>query len=179
MKWLPARLPPHCKIIITTVRSDLTYKSLNGRHDNETLTIPLFRKSSHKAAVIKRHLAMHCKCLNANHLKTITGCKLSSRPLFLTILASELRVCGTFDNLTGLLEKYVSAPSFRELWNSIISRWTREYGWSTEERLSASMSNFRQIDRKPSYQFCLKFLTLSLCYPASIVLVHAECSNGT
>ena len=163
MKWLPARLPPHCKIIITTVRSDLTYKSLNGRGDNETLTIPLFSKSSHKAAVIKRHLAMHCKCLDADHLKIITGCKLSSRPLFLTILASELRVCGTFDNLTKLLEKYVSAPSFRELWKFIISRWTREYGWSTEGRLSASMSNFGQIDRKPSsYHFCLKFLTLSL-----------------
>ena len=124
----------------------LRWGSISGRRDNETLSIPLFSSTTDKAAVIERHLAMHCKCLDANHLKTITGCKLSSRPLFLTILASELRVCGTFDNLTKLLEKYVSAPSFRDLWKFIISRWTREYGWSTEGRLSASLSNYGQID---------------------------------
>nr|XP_054750859.1 uncharacterized protein LOC129256719 [Lytechinus pictus] len=146
MKWLPDVLPSHCKIIITTVRSDLTYKSLMNRPDCETLSVPLFESTADKGTVIERHLAMHCKCLDASHLKKIVNCKLSSRPLFLTVLANELRVCGTFDNLPDLLKRYVKAPSFRDLWKSIISRWTKEYGWSTEGRLSASMSNFGQID---------------------------------
>ncbi|XP_072180512.1 tetratricopeptide repeat protein 41-like [Diadema setosum] len=137
LKWLPTDLPAHCKIIITTIRSDPTYESLSSRQDSEVLAVPLFTSTEDKTAVIKKHLEIHCKCLDDRHLETIVKCKMSSRPLFLTILASELRACGTFQNLSTLLDRYVSAPSFQDLWKCIISRWTQDYGWSTEGRPSA------------------------------------------
>ena len=86
----------------------------------------------HKRTIIKEHLAIHCKCLNREQLERIMTCRLSEKPLFLSILANELRVCGVWGSLDELLEGYLEAMSIRDLWGRIIQRWVREYGWSLE-----------------------------------------------
>ena len=99
MSWLPLKLPPQCKIVLTTVRSDLTYKTLSQRPDTKVLLVPLFTDNNQKSSMVTENLAIHCKCLDQAQLQRVVTSKLSDRPLFLSILANELRVRGTYGNL--------------------------------------------------------------------------------
>ena len=133
--WLPAVLPPHCRIIFTTARSDATYRALQLRPDTKTLTVPVLDDLGLRREVIQGHLAVHCKCLDDSHLERVINCRLSSRPLFLSVLANELRV---FSRLEQHLEGYLEASSVRDLWGRIIQRWIRDYGWASEGAISES-----------------------------------------
>lgn len=130
--WLPPNLPPQCKIIFTSVRSDITFKSLSQRLDTKVLTVPLLSNTASKNEVIREHLAMHCKCLSNEQLDRIVNCKLSGRALFLSVLANELRVFGVYSHLDYHLDSYLEAASIRDLWGRIIQRWIKDYGWTTD-----------------------------------------------
>ncbi|XP_022099088.1 uncharacterized protein LOC110983816 isoform X2 [Acanthaster planci] len=141
MSWLPATMPPQCQIILTTVRSDLTYKTLSQRGDTQVLPVPLFKDKGQKSAMVANNLAIHCKCLDRGQMEKVVTSKLSDRPLFLSILANELRVCGTYRNLDKVLEQYVEAATFRDLWKCVIHRWIRDYGWTTDGRSTSASSD--------------------------------------
>lgn len=136
--WLPDILPSHCKIITTTIRSDLTFKALAQRTDNTFHIVPLFTDTTDKATVLEQLLALHCKCLNKQHLEAIVNAKLSSKPLFLSIVANELKLFGTYMKVEECLEQYTSASTFRDLWRLVIIRWTKDYGWTRAGRMDAS-----------------------------------------
>ncbi|XP_019634220.1 PREDICTED: uncharacterized protein LOC109477408 [Branchiostoma belcheri] len=131
--WLPFPLPPQCRIIVTTTRSDLTYKALVNRPDVTDLNVPLLADSPSKSTVMEEHLAEHCKCLDSGQLQRIVECKLSSRPLFLFVLAHELCVIGQQQGVDRQLEVYLEATSIRDLWVSIIQRWAKDYGWHSRK----------------------------------------------
>ncbi len=82
MSWLPHPLPPHCKIVFTTVSSDATYRTLSQREDNQMVVMPLLGDVNTRSQVIREHLAMHCKALDPNQLERIVHCKLSDRLVF-------------------------------------------------------------------------------------------------
>ena len=79
MSWLPMPIPPHCKVVLTTVRSDTTYKVLGARGDNTTVTLPLMSDVTMRSKVVREHLAMHCKALDECQLQRIVSSKLSDR----------------------------------------------------------------------------------------------------
>ncbi|XP_038054126.1 tetratricopeptide repeat protein 41-like isoform X2 [Patiria miniata] len=145
MSWLPAALPPQCQIVLSTVRSDLTYKTLSQRGDTQVLPVPLFRDKGQKTTMVANNLAVHCKCLDQAQMEKVVASKLSDRPLFLSILANELRVCGSYGNLDKVMEQYIEAVTFRDLWKCVIHRWIRDYGWTTDGR-STSVSTDNSLD---------------------------------
>lgn len=57
--WLPTSLPRHCRIILSTSRADLTYRSLCDRGDVEVVTLPGVKDNSlimsYLKTVVKRH----------------------------------------------------------------------------------------------------------------------------
>ena len=152
LDWLPYPLPPQCKIIVTSLKSDLTYRQLSGRGDVKTVQIPPLKDSEHRRAIVRDHLALHCKALNGEQLERIVSCRHADKPLFLSILASELRVCGggvgQSGDLDELLEGYLESMSVRDLWGRIIQRWVREYGW-TLDALENSDGNSDNSQGKP------------------------------
>ena len=86
-----------------------------------------------KSRVVKEYLAIHCKCLNDAQLDRIVSSKLSDRPIFLTVLANELRVFGVYSRLDYHLDSYLDARSIRDLWSKIILRWVKDYSWNSNE----------------------------------------------
>ncbi|XP_033647263.1 uncharacterized protein LOC117306832 [Asterias rubens] len=146
MSWLPEKLPAQCKIVLTTVRSDLTYKSLSQRQDTQVLLVPLFTDRGQKSSMVTENLAIHCKCLDEVQLQKVVTSKLSDRPLFLSILANELRVRGTYGNLDKVIDQYIEAVTFRDLWKCVIQRWIRDYGWTTDGRSTSVSSDSSRED---------------------------------
>ena len=129
---MPQPLPPQCRVILTTAHSDLTFKVLCQRKDTKTLMVPRLSDPASRREVIEEYLAMHCKCLNNEQLDRIVSCKLSDRPLFLTVLSNELRVFGVNSKLDYHLDSYLEAFSIRDLWSRIIQRWIKDYSWTAQ-----------------------------------------------
>ncbi|XP_033120018.1 putative tetratricopeptide repeat protein 41 [Anneissia japonica] len=132
MNWLPNPLPNHCKVIISTIKSDLTYKSLLSRPDVVIHQVPAFSDATDKASIMEKHLALYFKSLDAHQMEQVLNCPMSDRPLFLTILANELRVFGSFHKLDEMLSQYCACTSFRDLWRRIIEHWCKAYGWQRD-----------------------------------------------
>ena len=107
MSWLPAKLPGTCKIIISTAKSDATFTYLSQRTDVTTITVPLLNSIQSREQVITGQLALHHKSLDSDQLSRIVKSKLSDCPLFLTILANELRVFGVYSRLDSFLDRYL------------------------------------------------------------------------
>ncbi|XP_070559768.1 tetratricopeptide repeat protein 41-like [Ptychodera flava] len=132
LSWLATPLPAQCKIILTTVRSDLTYQALSKRRDTVIYTVPLMNDPDMKRSVVEEHLALHCKSLDKGQIDDIMEWKLSDRPLFLSVLANELRVIGNHKNLNKQITNYLETSNNRDLWRLIIERWIKDYSWTSD-----------------------------------------------
>ena len=161
MTWLPHPLPPQCKVIVTTAKSDLSYKALCQRSDTTTLTMASLTDLTSKQQIVKEHLAMHCKSLDEEQLSRIVSCKLSHRPIFLSVLANELRVFGVYSRLDYHLNSYLEASSMRDLWCQIIQRWIKDYSWtSTDVAVSDSSSSSSNIGKNKNIHLQLDILEM-------------------
>ena len=110
------------------------------------MTIPPLSDDSDKKAIIQEHLAVHHKALTDSQLSQIAAHKLSDRPLFLSVLANELRVFGVYGRLEEHLSTYLAVGSIRELWGCIIQRWVTDYGWTVDYTEFKSESPIIEIE---------------------------------
>nr|XP_014348829.1 PREDICTED: putative tetratricopeptide repeat protein 41 [Latimeria chalumnae] len=144
--WLPQPLPPQCKLILTTVSSDLSCKSIAGRQDVQAVQVTNTSDSRVRSSMLQGHLPALCKEMEEGHVISVLHKKLSLSPLYLAMLASELGVCGLFRRETECLEGYLEAQSLQGLWALILKRWMEDYSWVVERR-----SNSRRRKRVPSF----------------------------
>ncbi|XP_071960827.1 putative tetratricopeptide repeat protein 41 [Antedon mediterranea] len=176
MTWLPNPIPQHCKIIVSTVKSDLSYKSLVSRPDCMVYCLPILSDSTSKTAIMKSHF----KSIMTQHIDQALRCPLNDRPLFLTIIANELSISDSCE-LDNMLAQYCECTTFRELWRCIIDNWCKTYGWqrdgfrssnssgsNTESSLSGWVADLlcllatsRQGMSEPELLSCLKLLGYS------------------
>lgn len=129
LRWLPDALPPHCKFIITTTFTDLTYKSLTARTDVRTLMCPGLSDPSIHRSILLKHLSLPCKELPTNVFQRIMAKKLCHLPAFLAVLGTEMRSCGVQREKVEeieLLEEYIDVDSMPELWVKVILRWVKD-----------------------------------------------------
>lgn len=132
---MPDALPPHCKFIITTTFTDLTYKSLIARTDVHTLTCPDLSDPSIHRSILLKHLSLPCEELPTNIYQRIVPKKLCHLPTFLALLGTEMRSCGVQrekeEEEIELLEEYIDVDSMPELWVKVILRWVKDYNGAT------------------------------------------------
>ncbi|KAA0720627.1 Tetratricopeptide repeat protein 41 [Triplophysa tibetana] len=139
LRWLPDALPPHCKCIITTTFTDLTYKSLNLRTDVHTLTCPHLSDPIIHRSVLLKHLSLPCKELPTHVFQRIAAKKLCHLPAFLALLGTEMRSCGVQrekEEEIELLEEYIDVDSMPELWVKVVLRWVKDYNGSRSRDMS-------------------------------------------
>ena len=145
MEWLPNTLSPFCKVIISTTASDITGKILRKRVD-----ISLHELSNLKTQSDKREFLL--KCVQYNEIKLpeslirqICSCTLSTNPLFLYIISTELRNFLGNKQVERILETCSNASSIGEVWKDLIASWTSSVGWclpvSSSTRLPGSSTN--------------------------------------
>ena len=143
MKWLPALLPSTCKIIVSTSKSDKSYTTLMQRTDAECLQISNLNDSNVRKELTEGHLLNYCKNINDSQMKQLINSQFADNPLALFVLANELKdfnVTKDSSTVWEHLEFYLSASTVSELLAKIISRWVKDYSWTSEEMDTESNS---------------------------------------
>ena len=137
-------LPPQCRVVASVATTSAAaavaavvapaaaYRCLSQRADARFVAVPPLATAADKLAVLRAHLVLHCKCLDGARLRRVAASRLSSRPLFLAVLSSELRVCGAaHSSLDAHLDTYLRVSSVAHLWVTVIQRWVADYSWTT------------------------------------------------
>lgn len=127
--WLPCSLPPHCKFIMSTVSSSLSYKLLCARPDVRTVEFISIGDKEVKLNVFRQRLSIPNKDALQQSQSTLRK-KTNLNPLKLTILANELRECRIYRGEYRCLKEYLEVVSVQELWELILKRWIEDYSWT-------------------------------------------------
>ncbi|XP_011888047.1 PREDICTED: tetratricopeptide repeat protein GNN isoform X2 [Cercocebus atys] len=135
--WLPHSLSPHCKFIMTTVSSSLSYKSLCARPDVRTVELISTGDEETKLNIFRKHLSIP-NMDPFQHSRQSLRKKPELSPLKLTILANELKECRIYRNEFHCMKEYLEAVSVQELWELVLKRWIEDYSWTFQPKRSNS-----------------------------------------
>ncbi|XP_048212963.1 putative tetratricopeptide repeat protein 41 [Perognathus longimembris pacificus] len=168
--WLPNSLPPHCKFILSTTSSSLSFKSLCARSDVRTIELSSIGDEDTKLSIFKQHLSMPNQDSFWQN-KQIWRKKTNLSPLKLTILANELKECRVYRNEFQCMREYLEVTSIQELWELILKRWIEDYSWtSNQKKTNSSTVAIEGLDSWLSDALCL--LCIAHCGLAEDELLH-------
>ncbi|XP_068133027.1 putative tetratricopeptide repeat protein 41 isoform X2 [Hyperolius riggenbachi] len=136
--WLPASLPPYCKMIITTRTYHLSYKSLMLRPDVQMVAFPVLSDAGERMSILHKHLAMPSRHIAPCLLENIDNKKKKLSSLQLAVLASELRIC---PDLSNCIDSHLEVQSTEQLWSMVIQHWIKHYSWTYEMKKKSKIIN--------------------------------------
>ncbi|XP_030741710.1 putative tetratricopeptide repeat protein 41, partial [Echinops telfairi] len=160
--WLPCSLAPHCKFILSTVSSSLSYKSLCGRPDVRTMELVSTGEAEAKLRIFRQHLSTPSNDPFRQRRQALRK-KTNLNPLKLTILASESKECRIYRNELQCMKAYLEVASIQDLWELILKRWVEDYSWTFTKRKggSCTLASGEGLDGWVADVLCL--LSISHC----------------
>ncbi|XP_077121758.1 tetratricopeptide repeat protein 41-like isoform X2 [Ranitomeya variabilis] len=127
--WLPARLPQHCKIIMTSRNSHLSYKCLMSRSDVQIEEMEMASNRDECLGILHKHLAMPSRKVPPCLMESFENKKRKISPLQLAALASELRIC---PDVAYWIDGPLEVLTTEQLWSLLIKHWVKHYSWPCE-----------------------------------------------
>ena len=128
LSWLPNNIPPACRVVVSTTRSDVSYKYLSSRPDVHLINIPPLN-SNEKSRVLHEWCGAHARYLDPRDEATILAGKLSGRPVYHVVLANEVRLNGRARVGDRLLDACTRARCLSDFWTAVIHTWSQDYSW--------------------------------------------------
>ncbi|KAM9229131.1 putative tetratricopeptide repeat protein 41 [Dugong dugon] len=160
--WLPCSLSPHCKFIMSTVSSSLSYKSLCARPDVRTLEFISTGEEEVKLNIFRQHLFIPSNDPFQQNRQALRK-KTNLNPLKLTILANEFKECRIYRDEFQCMKEYLEVVSIQDLWELILKRWMEDYSWTIKKKKANSdtVSSGEGLDGWVADALCL--LSISHC----------------
>ncbi|XP_053319524.1 tetratricopeptide repeat protein 41-like [Spea bombifrons] len=138
--WLPVNLPRHCKIIMTTNKSHLSYKYMKERIDVQMIELEAL-SGDVGLEIIKKQLAISDKQIAPDQLESIVNKKGKITPLQLAVLASELCLYSQYMFESSSVDDYLDALTTEQMWSFLIERWVKDYSWTYEKPKKKKKAN--------------------------------------
>ncbi len=126
LDWLPKRLPENLKIILSLKEDEKDNELMDHIEklkENENIsnsTVKPFNDKEEKKKLINDYLKKYLKALDDKQIDTICDFEGSKNPLYLKILLSELRVFGSFVQLSNEMQQFGETP--KEAFNTVLNR---------------------------------------------------------
>ncbi|XP_030833932.1 TPR repeat-containing protein DDB_G0287407 [Strongylocentrotus purpuratus] len=119
LKWLPRELPPNVQMLLST----LPGKALDAV---KAFNWPVFHvqplDQAEKGEIIRCYMELYSKSLNAEQTDMIVNAKQTSNALYLRALLDEVRVYGSFYELTAAIKTYLQARDPGQLFVKVLER---------------------------------------------------------
>ncbi|KAM3924793.1 tetratricopeptide repeat protein 41-like [Leptodactylus fuscus] len=127
--WLPGRLPHHCKMIMTTRNSHLSYKCLMSRSDVQIEELAMKSDVDERLCVFHKHLGMPSRKVPTCFMESLENKKRQISPLQLAALSSELCIC---PGAAYCIDSPLETLSTEQLWSVLIKHWVKHFSWPRE-----------------------------------------------
>ncbi|XP_033109970.1 uncharacterized protein LOC117111193 [Anneissia japonica] len=131
LKWLPKKLPKGVKMVLST----LPGKAHDAVQTNKWPTFEIFPlQSSEKKQIITEYMTLYAKTLSEEQMEMIIKADQTSNPLYLKSLMDEIRMYGSFYQLTNAIETYLRADDPGKLFVKILERLETDFESGSYER---------------------------------------------
>ncbi len=126
LEWLPKVMPEGVRLIISTTPGESEDRLLERgwqRLDVEPIEDPGIRKS-----IIVRYLGEFHKGITAAQLDALANDPKASSPLYLRLVAEELRLHGEHETLAEEIDRYTGAETIDDVFQLVLARLETDYG---------------------------------------------------
>ena len=130
LDWLPKQLPDNLKIIISIKKEEndkeiSKYIEKLQKIDNICYSsVKPFKEKDEKKKLINEYLKKYLKALDDKQIDTICDFEGSKNPLYLKILLSELRIFGSFSQISKKIQQFGVKP--KEAFDTLLKRMETE-----------------------------------------------------
>ena len=146
LSWLPDVIQPACRIVVSTTRTDISYKYLSSRSDVHFINIPNL-SSGEKARVLHEWCGSHASYLEPRDQATILAGRLSGRPVYHAVLANEIRLHCHASVGEKQLEIYTQARGLSDFWTAVIHTWSQDYSWLKPSSVKSGVPVKTQVSK--------------------------------
>ena len=123
--WLPPMMPANVSLVVSTL-AGRTLDEIRQRKWPELHLSPLSLEERRR--LIDQVLASHAKSLSPERVDKLARASSCANPLYLRLVLEELCLFGEHELLDERINFYLAAPSPRDLYKKVISRWKQDYG---------------------------------------------------
>ena len=133
LAWLPEAIPKGVKVIVSTTPGKV-HDRLLKRGWQEIEVLPLTDKRV-RQSIIVRYLGEYQKRLLPEQLTDLVNDNKGLLPLYLRVVAEELRLATDPKLLDAKIKRYVSAETIEEVFQYMLERLERDYGEEEIQKL--------------------------------------------
>ncbi len=126
LQWLPDALPPSIHIVTSTTDADVA-RELSDRGWRVVELRPIEDERVRQSIVVAYLAAFH-KGIDAAHLRLLTSDAKASSPLFLRLVAEELRIHGVHETIADLVGRFIAAEDLDASFRLVLERMERDFG---------------------------------------------------
>ncbi|MBN1567190.1 MAG: DUF4062 domain-containing protein, partial [Acidobacteria bacterium] len=122
--WLPREVPPNVRLVVSASPSPALDELLDRGWPTLVVDLPSVEA---RRRILARHLTPYGKQLPPSVTDKVVNSAAAKNPEFLTILAEELRIVATHENLVHLADHYLESGTLVDLFSRILARWEQDY----------------------------------------------------
>jgi tetratricopeptide (TPR) repeat protein len=126
MTWLPKTIPQGVKLIISTTPGETEDRLTERAWDN--LIVTSLEDERVRQSIVVRYLGEFHKGITSEQVRRVTGDAKASSPLYLRVVAEELRLHGEYETLDRVIDRYVGAEDLLGVFDLMLERIEHDYG---------------------------------------------------
>jgi len=126
MSWLPKIIPQGITLMVSTTPGETEDRLLERPWERLVVT-PLIDERVRQSIVV-RYLGEFKKGIAPEQVRRVTGDPKASSPLYLRVVAEEMRLHGEHETLDEKINRYVDAADLHEVFDRVLERIERDYG---------------------------------------------------
>ncbi len=126
MQWLPESIPPGIDLVVSTAPGHAAAQ-LDARHWPSLRVLPLEDERVRQSIVV-RYLGEFHKGVNTDQLRRVIANDKARSPLFLRVVAEELRLHGEHETLDEVVDRYTGATDLLDVFELVLARMEKDYG---------------------------------------------------
>jgi nephrocystin-3 len=126
MAWLPEHLPSTLRIVLTS-RPGLVADIIAARGVTMLAIDPIDDPMT-REAIVEHYLRGYRKRIDPAEMRRLVMSASAGSPLFLRVVAEELRMHGTHETIGDVIDRYAAAVDVDELFTLVLDRMERDFG---------------------------------------------------
>jgi len=126
MAWLPRTIPNGIKLLISTTPGE-TEDRLSEREWESLRVMPLEDERVRRSIVV-RYLGEFHKGISPEQVRQVASDAKGSSPLYLRVVAEELRLHGEHETIDRMIERYVGAADLLAVFDLMLERIEHDHG---------------------------------------------------
>jgi tetratricopeptide (TPR) repeat protein len=125
LQWLPDYFPPYVRVIVSTLEGEILDEL--QRRQWQVVKVKALNKAE-REKVVRGYFRSFGKTLDTRNVRRLVSDTKSISPLYLVTTMEELRIFGTYEELSRRIEHYLEAEDLDDLFQRVLARLEADYG---------------------------------------------------